>query len=995
MPHAVRWLPAAGALALCLAGPVQVVAQTGTAEGRVLERSGRWLPDADIRVSDGGGNLLGHAASDRNGTWRISGVPPGRHQLAVRRVGYRPWSGPIEVVADQVAVVTVTLDAVPRSIDSLVVTAPAIRITVEDTEIRNRLTVRELTLLPTAFDTRELTGITPGTRPGHLWGGASDQANDYRLDGATVRDPGRGGAAFLPSVSWIESIEVRGLGAGAEQGGFQGGQVDIVTRSGSNTPAGALRTVVESSRLNASNLVAGEIGSELGSRFELDGQLRGPVLRDRLYYAAFGHYIATGERVLDQLTAVPGGTISPAPSEREGRGLLKLSWYPSASDQVVATAGGRMVDGDRTGQRGFTTQAATEQLRHRTGVFTVTWQRTWSPASVVDLRVGGLAARTEQTAYQGGDVPGIQTLVLVDPSGYQNAALETTSAPASLDLGATWTLRGRLGSVGHELRIGGEWVAGEWDYDQRRTGGMTWRPYPKADLDPANPSTWPTTGAINTTWGGEVGIRSRVTNSAVFLQEYLQLTSRLRLTPGIRMGWWSGTITSMRTGQQVTVSDQGLEPRVGAVLQLDREGSFVARAHWGRYHQPMFASLFDRVEGAGAYSDEERWSYTGPAFSDPTTRFSRPDRDALAQQGRFALEEVVELAQEGRVEGYRQPYADQALIGLERSFGPRWKAGLAWVWRRNRNLVALVDRNLESNYTVYEDVRILDRFFRPLSRNGQEVVLDRLGVSNRDIIYWWNLVKSGAATGEVLPPGLTPAQMDALRYEPDLVYTVVPEADRRFRQLQATVEARYPGWWVTGGLTITTLEGNFNVVTGPDDFTNGGPGPWVRLNEQYNAYGNLRNQGAVEVRLHAGGLLPAGFRGGSLVSWISGDRSTPTLTLSSLLLEARVPGPTPAGLPLRWWFFRGVDGHRMFLEPRGEFRLPARARVDLHLERSLPVRRAELLATVDLYNALGARAVLATETAVNAIIPPFGNAYGTVRGRVPPRTLRLGLGVRF
>src|SRR5206468_5810230 len=56
------------------------------------------------------------------------------------------------------------------------------------------------------------------------------------------------------------------------------------------------------------------------------------------------------------------------------------------------------------------------------------------------------------------------------------------------------------------------------------------------------------------------------------------------------------------------------------------------------------------------------------------------------------------------------------------------------------------------------------------------------------------------------PPGLTTAQLAALRYDPDLVLTKVPQATRRFGQLQLRLDARYRTWWAGASATIRSEE---------------------------------------------------------------------------------------------------------------------------------------------------------------------------------------------
>lgn len=979
--------------------PAAGLAQTrGGIEGRVIDPAGRPLAAADVSVG------RWRATTDADGAWRITHVEPGSYRIAVRRLGYRPSRLDVDIEAGRTARVTVTLELVPFTLDSLVVSAPPSTISTTNVELGTKLTVSEIALLPSTFDARQLIALTPGARPDQIWGGASDQANSYSLDGTMVNHPGLGGAVFLPSPSWIETLEVRGLGAGADVGGAQGGLVDVVTLGGRNVIEGALRTSFESERLNGTNLIAGEIGHELSSRRELDGQIRGPLIHDRLHFAVFGHVIRQEEQVLDYLSTT-GGLVTQPPSYREERGLAKLTWKPSSRDLVEGSLMAQFQDGQRVGQTGYEAAEATERLRQSNVTGSLTWQRSWSPRSALTARVGGFTAREWHDPYDHGATPGIELLTQADPPRYQNAVFRTGAAPSSLGLSAAWTGRGRLAGLEHEVKVGGDYSVGGWWYESRRNGGMTWRPLRVLGFNPATPATWAYLGAIPTGWGGEVRIDSDVRNAAVFVQEQIRIASWLRFNPGLRYGWWTGRLAPATGGPRFTaVRDAALEPRIGVVAELNALGGLVAKAHWGRYHQPMFAALFDRVAGAGTYSDEEIWSYLGPPPANPAHTFTIHERDSLAAAGLFRFDETVRLDQAGRVEQYQQPYMDQLVLSLERAIGTRWKVGVAYVHRRNRDMVALVDRNLASNYTVVDNVIIRDRFGHPIMFGGRPLVLDRLAISNEDILYVQELLGQGQildANTILVPPDLTPAQLAALRYDPDFVLTKVPEATRRFGQVQFRVEARYRTWWAGASGTVSALNGNYNVVTGPDDYTNGGPGPWVRLNEQYNFYGALNNQSRFEGKVYFGGLLPARFRGGVFFSYATGDRVTPTLPIDGLLSEFAVAVPsmsTPGALdtlPFNRFLFRSETGHRIFVQPRGTYGYEPRASLDLHLERSFPRGRAEVLLVVDGFNVLGDRSVTGIQTAVNALAGFAGSDYGRVRSRVAPRTLRLGAGVRF
>ena len=974
----------------------------------MFDEVGRPLPTAQVTVVHPGVAPV-RTLSGTDGAWRVTHLDPGRYEISIRRLGFRLRVDTVEVESGRTARLRTILEPVPFTLDSLVVSAPAQSIATATAELATRLTVEEISLLPTTVDARQLIGLTPGARPDQIWGGASDQANSYVLDGTLVNHAGQGGAFFIPSPTWIETLEVRGLGSGAEYGNFQGGVVEVSTLDGGNVVQGALRSSVESFRVNGSNLIAGEIGRELASRWDLDGQVRGPLVRDRLHFALFGQVLRQEELVLDQLSGVGDRFVLGPPYAWDGRWLAKLTWKPGGRDLFQASVTGRHLNGERSGRTGFETAEASEQLRHWSVTGNLTWQRSWSPQVALEVRVGGYVSRERRDPYAGIGTPGIELFTTVNPPRYQNNLFHTRAEPSSLGLTTIWTFRGRSGEWDHEVKLGSEYSIGSWRFVQLRNSDMTWRPLRVLGFDPANPQTWSIsgtgTGAIGTAWGGEVRLNSDVKNGAVFVQDYIQMSRGLRFTPGLRLGWWSGGLTPLAGGARFTaVRDRALDPRVGLVADLDGRGGLVAKAHWGRYHQSLFAALFDRVEGAGAFNNEEIWSYLGPAPTDPTTTFTLAERDSLAAAGLFRFEEQIRLDQAGRVEHYRQPYVDQTMLSLERSFGSHWKAGLVYVHRRNHNQVALVDRHLALNYTVVENVQIRDRVHRPVEFGGGYLVVDRLAISNEDILWVLDLMRQGLITCRnqlCIPPGLSATQLAALQYQPDFVLTTVSQATRRFDQFQLRVDARYRTWWAGAWATLSWLKGNFNVVSGPDDYTNGGPGPWVRLNEQYNYYGALNNQSRLESRFYLGGLLKAGFRGGASFSVVTGDRATPTLPISGLLSEYALIVPNssnpaiPDTVPLHPFLLRSVNGNRLFVQPRGAYRYEVRTSLDLHLERSFPSGRTEVVLSLDGFNVLGDRSITEIQIAVNAAAGFFESDYGRVRSRVPPRTLRVGAGVKF
>jgi hypothetical protein len=128
----VAALSAAAALAtsfLPTRGPAQApvsAASTGGISGFVRDSSGLRVSGASVVVL---GTTL-RATSDTAGQFRLVGLPTGAQTLQVRRLGYRAASIPVSIEGSAAGTVTVTLVAVPRELDPVLVEAsrqPAIR----------------------------------------------------------------------------------------------------------------------------------------------------------------------------------------------------------------------------------------------------------------------------------------------------------------------------------------------------------------------------------------------------------------------------------------------------------------------------------------------------------------------------------------------------------------------------------------------------------------------------------------------------------------------------------------------------------------------------------------------------------------------------------------------------------------------------------------------------------------------------------------------------
>ncbi len=983
-------------LLLALLCPAAAFAQSSAILGRVLARDSGAIGDATVRIVRSDGSGARDALTRPDGSFRFDALSAGIYTVMARHLGYRSaeLSG-VRLAAGQTVEIQVRLTASARQLSTMQVVASPITIDVMTPEIPVHLDRGFTQLLPMPREASSLIALVPGARTNQLWGGAPGVSNDYQMDGVSINHPGIGGDLLALSTDWIESVQVRGLGAGAEEGDFQGGIINAITRTGGNDRRVAFRTNYESSRLTATNFNANEEGVEQAGRREVGGEALGPIARDRLFYFAAGQFVSRDFRSPNLTTAAPADFQPVREEHRDGRALAKLTWLPSIGQRVDFLGAYSSFTTRHAGINGVDDPTATLAVKQPSTFYELSWQAMPSASNQLRVRVGGFTSRETRLGYAGGSVPGVQLFQLGRMPAYQNAAFDEVAEPSTISGRAEWTTQRRFLGVDHRMLVGGDVARGHWATERTRNGGLTWRPYTTGvtGFDPNDAATWQT---VASDWGGETHLDTDDASDAAFFQEYATIGSRLTLSPGIRLGRWAGYAHPRRTGEIgvecrrfEAVHAEGWDPRIGVSWDVTGRNTLAVKAHWGRYHQGMFALFFDRAAGVDAYTNQ-RFYYAGPTLSDTRQTYTTTDRDAPGSSFGTYYDELI-LDESGRVEHYRQPYVDQAVIGLEKTIGSTWKVEITYANRRNGDIVGLVDRNLASNYTALHDIAVDHRLVSGvvLDANGQRLVLPTLYVSNKDLKAAWEAALANAKSPPDSLLGYPAAYINQLTWNPDLVLTTLPQAKRRYEQVTVMLRTLQPSWRGEASLTSARLRGNVPGVTGYGaSGTSFSAGPFVRPNEGINFDGALPDALELEGKIWMTAQLPLSLRGGFLYTHTLGERFTPSFELLGRYRYTRDNG-VPGGEAVPDAALRSVLGQTILVEPRGSRQYASRDVVDAHLEWRA---RPSVIVTCDAFNLFGSNALLSINTNIGDQEPTDPTSvFGAPRLRVSPRTVRLGL----
>jgi hypothetical protein len=292
--------------------------------GRVTDLSGAPLANADVRATREGTNERRQTSTDEQGRFALPELAPGGYRFEVALGGYRTLTNRVVLTVGQDLWLDAPLElSVSQGIE---VTAPFIPIDRDSSAMATLIDERQITGLP--LDGRnflELALLAPGTAPApqgsassvrgdfaFTVNGGREDANAYLLDGVYNMDPKLGTAGVRPPVDAIREFEVVTSTYDSSFGRNAAGQVNVITRSGTNGFDGTAYEFLRTGALDARNFFApaDEPDPEY-SRNQFGFSLGGPIARDRTFF--FADY--EGTRLREGITRVSN---VPTAAERAG-----------------------------------------------------------------------------------------------------------------------------------------------------------------------------------------------------------------------------------------------------------------------------------------------------------------------------------------------------------------------------------------------------------------------------------------------------------------------------------------------------------------------------------------------------------------------------------------------------------------------------------------------------------------------------------------------------
>jgi Carboxypeptidase regulatory-like domain/TonB dependent receptor len=282
----VAWLAAA-------AVPVCAQVAAGEVTGLVKDQAGAAVPGATVTVTDVNTNRRRVVTSSAAGVYTVPSLAPGDYRVDVELTGFRTIRrAGIHLVTGAKVRIDFNL-AVGNVSEQVTVTADATMLRAVTASLGNVVEHEQVVQLPLNGRTFVgLAALAPGVAlpPNSQFpriNGGRPRTNEYLFDGISVIQPEPGQVAIYPVIDAIQEFKIESNSPPAEFGRFNGGVINLTTKSGTNVFHGSGFEFLRNQSLNARNFFQSTNPVKPDyKRNQFGGTFGGPVVTDRTFFFA-------------------------------------------------------------------------------------------------------------------------------------------------------------------------------------------------------------------------------------------------------------------------------------------------------------------------------------------------------------------------------------------------------------------------------------------------------------------------------------------------------------------------------------------------------------------------------------------------------------------------------------------------------------------------------------------------------------------------------------
>jgi Carboxypeptidase regulatory-like domain/TonB dependent receptor len=446
----------------------------GSVTGTVKDASGAVVPNATVKATNVDTGVQQQAATNGQGYYSFPDLPVGRYNIAIERTGFKLYQRTdIAVDASGAVIVDAALEVGEQS-QAVTVRESDVHAETSDTQmgeviggpkmtsvpLNGRSYTDLLALQPGVAPSTSLTSSTQqdigvsalspsgGLNPGTISiNGQREFSNAFIVNGSDVEEDVNNGTAIIPNLDSIAEFRILTSNFDAEYGEHSGGQITVITKSGTNEFHGDAFEFLRNTNLDAKNYFSPTRGAFDQNQF--GGTIGGPIKKRKLF--VFADYQGTrltqgvdtgqipipslqdrGGNLLDQANSLTGTvtgqnwanllsndlnyTVSPGENyytpgcTNSSQCVFPNAVIPMAAWSAPAKNLLQYIPPPNVGANTFATSASNETLQDDKGAARLDYNSPWGLLTAYYFLDGYTLDNPYPVAQSGASVPGFNAL---------------------------------------------------------------------------------------------------------------------------------------------------------------------------------------------------------------------------------------------------------------------------------------------------------------------------------------------------------------------------------------------------------------------------------------------------------------------------------------------------------------------------------------------------------------------------------------------------------
>ncbi len=283
----------------------------GKLSGTVQDATHAVIPQAVVAAADAETGIQHQTTTNSQGFYSFPELPVGHYDILVTKTGFGSYHRTGVVVDANSSIIVDVVLKIGEQSEAVTVRDSTVHVETSDTQMGEVINSQKMTVVPLngrsytdllalqpgvvptsslTSDTEQDVGVSALSPSGNLnpgtisINGQREFSNAFIVNGSDTEEDVNAGTAIIPNLDSIAEFRILTGNFNAEYGGHSGGQINVVTKSGSNEIHGDVFEFLRNTSLDARNYFSPTRGAYDQNQF--GGTLGGAIQKNKMFFFA-------------------------------------------------------------------------------------------------------------------------------------------------------------------------------------------------------------------------------------------------------------------------------------------------------------------------------------------------------------------------------------------------------------------------------------------------------------------------------------------------------------------------------------------------------------------------------------------------------------------------------------------------------------------------------------------------------------------------------------